>query len=50
MVRFTTILTLGGLAAAFLIYRNLGGAAGIGSSIGSAFGDFTLNSSFMRQK
>ena len=41
MVRLSTILTLGGVAAAYLIYRNLGGAAGIGSSIGSAFGNFT---------
>ena len=41
MVRFSTVLTLGGLAAAYLIYKNLGGAAGIGSSIGSAFGQFT---------
>ena len=41
MVSFNTIITLGGLGAAFLIFKNLGGGAGIGSAIGSEIGNFT---------
>ena len=36
MVSLSTILTIGGLAAAYLIYQNAGGGKGIGQSIGSA--------------
>ena len=38
MVSLNTILAIGGLGAAYLIFKNLGGAAGIGSSIGGGFG------------
>ena len=41
MVSFNTILTLGGIGAAILIFKQLGGGAGIGASIGSQIGDFT---------
>ena len=41
MVSFNTIITLGGLGAAFLIFKNLGGGAGIGNAIGSQIGGFT---------
>jgi hypothetical protein len=41
MVSFNTILTLGGIGAAILIFKQLGGGAGIGSAIGSQIGGFT---------
>jgi len=40
MVSLNTILAIGGLGAAYLIFKNLGGAAGIGSSIGGGFNTF----------
>jgi hypothetical protein len=40
MVSLNTILAIGGLGAAYLIFKNLGGAAGIGSSIGGGFATF----------
>ena len=40
MVSLNTILAIGGLGAAYLIFKNLGGAAGIGSSIGSSIAGF----------
>jgi hypothetical protein len=40
MVSLNTILAIGGIGAAYLIYKNFGGASGIGSSIGSAIGSF----------
>jgi len=36
MVSLSTILTVGGLSAAYLIFQNAGGGKGIGQSIGSA--------------
>ena len=36
MVSLSTILTVGGLAAAYIIFQNVGGGKGIGQSIGSA--------------
>jgi hypothetical protein len=41
MVSFNTILTLGGIGAAILIFKQLGGGAGIGKAIGSQIGGFT---------
>jgi len=41
MVSLNTIITIGGLGAAYLIFSRLGGGAGIGSAIGSQIGDFT---------
>ena len=41
MVSLNTIITIGGLGAAYLIFSRLGGGAGIGSAIGSQLGDFT---------
>ena len=41
MVSFNTIITLGGLGAAYLIFSRLGGGAGIGNIIGSQIGGFT---------
>mgnify|MGYP003673048551 CR=1 FL=1 len=41
MVSFNTILTLGGIGAAILIFKQLGGGAGIGTAIGSQIGGFT---------
>ena len=41
MVSLNTIITIGGLGAAYLIFTRLGGGAGIGSAIGSQIGDFT---------
>ena len=41
MVSFNTILTLGGIGAAILIFKQLGGGAGIGAAIGSQIGGFT---------
>ena len=41
MVSLNTVLAVGGIAAAYFIFKNLGGASGIGSRIGggvSAFG------------
>ena len=43
MVSLNTILAIGGLGAAYLIFKNLGGAAGIGSSIGAGFNTFGQN-------
>ena len=43
MVSLNTILAIGGLGAAYLIFKNLGGAAGIGSSIGGGFNTFGKN-------
>ena len=43
MVSLNTLLALGGIGAAFLIFKNLGGAAGIGSSIGKGFNVFGTN-------
>ena len=43
MVSLNTILAIGGLGAAYLIFKNLGGAAGIGSSIGQGFNVFGKN-------
>ena len=43
MVSLNTILAVGGLGAAYLIFKNLGGAAGIGSSIGQGFNIFGSN-------
>ena len=40
MVSLNTILAIGGIGAAYLIFKNLGGPAGIGSSIGSGFATF----------
>jgi hypothetical protein len=41
MVSLNTIITLGGLGAAYLIFSRLGGGTGIGTAIGSQIGDFT---------
>jgi hypothetical protein len=43
MVSLNTILAVGGIGAAYLIFKNLGGAAGIGSSIGQGFNVFGKN-------
>ena len=43
MVSLNTILAIGGVGAAYLIFKNLGGAAGIGSSIGQGFNTFGTN-------
>jgi len=43
MVSLNTILAIGGIGAAYLIFKNLGGAAGIGSSIGQGFNVFGTN-------
>tara|TARA_R110002051_G_scaffold263473_1_gene323290 strand:- start:977 stop:1525 length:549 start_codon:yes stop_codon:yes gene_type:complete len=43
VVSLNTILAIGGLGAAYLIFKNLGGAAGIGSSIGQGFNVFGSN-------
>tara|TARA_R110002050_G_scaffold970_1_gene6728 strand:- start:116 stop:646 length:531 start_codon:yes stop_codon:yes gene_type:complete len=40
MVKLNTILALGGIAAAYFIFKNLGGASGIGSKIGGGFSSF----------
>ncbi len=40
MVSLNTILAVGGVAAAYFIFQNLGGASGIGSRIGGGFSDF----------
>jgi hypothetical protein len=40
MVSLNTIITLGGLGAAYLIFSRLGGGAGIGNIIGSQIGGF----------
>ncbi len=40
MVSLNTVLALGGIAAAFLIFKNLGGASGIGSRIGGGVAAF----------
>ena len=36
MVSFNTIISIGGLVGAYLLYKNAGGASGIGQSLGSA--------------
>jgi hypothetical protein len=41
MVSLNTILAIGGIGAAYLIYKNVGGASGLGSSLGSALGNFS---------
>jgi len=41
MVSLNTIITIGGLGAAYLIFSRLGGGAGIGNLIGSQIGGFT---------
>lgn len=43
MVSLNTVLAIGGIGAAYIIFKNLGGAAGIGSSIGSGFNTFGNN-------
>ena len=40
MVSLNTVLAIGGIAAAYLIFKNLGGASGIGSKIGGGFSSF----------
>ena len=40
MVSLNTVLAVGGIAAAYFIFKNLGGAAGIGSKIGGGFSSF----------
>ena len=40
MVSLNTILGVGGIAVAYFIFKNLGGASGIGSQIGSGFSSF----------
>ena len=47
MVSLNTVLAVGGIAAAYFIFKNLGGASGIGSKIGggvSAFGTSLIES------
>jgi hypothetical protein len=41
MVSLNTIITIGGLGAAYLLYKNAGGASGLGQSLGSALGNFS---------
>ena len=41
MVSLNTIITLGGIGAAYLLFTKLGGGAGIGSAIGSQISGFT---------
>ena len=43
MVSLNTILAIGGIGAAFIIFKKLGGAGGIGSSIGAGISDFGNN-------
>ena len=40
MVSLNTVLAVGGIAAAYFIFKNLGGASGIGSKIGGGVFDF----------
>lgn len=40
MVSLNTIFAVGGIAAAYIIFKQLGGASGIGSSIGGGFQSF----------
>jgi len=40
MVSLNTIFAVGGIAAAYIIFKQLGGASGIGSSIGGGFNAF----------
>ena len=42
MVSLNTVLAVGGIAAAYFIFKNLGGASGIGSRIGGGFSDFGM--------
>ena len=41
MVSLNTVLAVGGIAAAYFIFKNLGGASGIGSRIGGGFNAFS---------
>tara|TARA_R110000823_G_scaffold309240_2_gene433315 strand:- start:962 stop:1444 length:483 start_codon:yes stop_codon:yes gene_type:complete len=41
MVSLNTILAIGGVGAAYLIFKSLGGASGIGSSIGRGASQFS---------
>ena len=41
MVSLNTIITLGGIGAAYVLFTKLGGGAGIGSAIGSQISGFT---------
>jgi len=47
MVSLNTVLAIGGVAAAYFIFKNLGGASGIGSKIGGGITSFgsSLNES-----
>jgi hypothetical protein len=40
MVSLNTVLAIGGIAAAYIIFQSLGGASGIGSKIGGGFATF----------
>lgn len=40
MVSLKTVLTLGGIGAAIILFKSMGGSAGIGSSIGGGFSSF----------
>ena len=40
MVSLNTVLAVGGIAAAYFVFKNLGGASGIGSKIGGGFSSF----------
>jgi len=42
MVSLNTVLAVGGIAAAYIMFKNLGGASGIGSKIGGGFNDFGM--------
>jgi hypothetical protein len=41
MVSLNTVLAIGGIGAAYLLYKNAGGASGLGQSLGSALGNFS---------
>ena len=43
MVSLNTILAIGGIGGAYLLFKSLGGASGIGSSIGQGFNVFGSN-------
>ena len=40
MVSLNTILAIGGIGAAYILFQSLGGASGIGSRIGGGFATF----------
>jgi|TARA_R110002020_G_scaffold428549_1_gene638110 hypothetical protein len=40
MVRISTLLTIGGIGLAYILFKNAGGASGIGSSIGGGLSNF----------